>query len=181
MRHGEFPSLVDWLKHWEVMEVGEDKNGEQMKGIGALAISWLPHNSASLTEIPTTGFRHTYRECVSGGRADYGLITHVKSFVRPQFVSGIPNIHTVTFNNPNVTRYGEHMDVAQDTPLRDPSTHEYWALHHYATGSRKYFERKASKGRSQGPGKWPVDEGYWQRYHQGVTTYQCDELATYEP
>ena len=181
MRHGEFPVLLDWLKHWEEMEVGKDKEGNQMKGVGALAISWLPHSSASLTEIPETGFRDAYQECVSGGRGDYWTITHVKSFVRPQYVSIIPNIHSVIFNDDNMTRYGEHMDDSRFKVSREPATHEYWALHHYATGSRKYFEQKATKGRSQGPGIFPVDEDYWNRYHHGVTTYKCGELAAYKP
>ena len=182
MRHAEFPTLLGWLKHWEEMDVGEDKGGTLKKGVGALAISWLPHSSDSQIEIPTTGFRNTYKECVSGGRADYGFITHVKSFVRPPYVSMIPNIHSVIFHNDSsMTRYGEHMDDTRFEVSRQPPTHEYWALHHYATGSRKYFEQKGAKGRSQGDGMFPVDEAYWNRYHDGVTTYRCDEMAAYTP
>ncbi|KAL6718196.1 hypothetical protein ACLMJK_004284 [Lecanora helva] len=182
MRHAEFPLLLDWLKHWEEMDVGKDKDNNPLKGVGALAISWLPHSSNSLVEIPSTGFRSAYRECISGGRADYWTITHVKSFVRPQYVSIIPNIHSVIFHDDdNMTRYGEHMDDTRYEVSRQPPTHEYWALHHYATGSRKYFEQKASKGRSQGPGAWAVDEAYWSRYHDMVTTYKCDEMAAYKP
>ena len=36
--------------------------------IGGLGISWLPHNSANLIEIPSGGFRKNYNECVAGYR-----------------------------------------------------------------------------------------------------------------
>ena len=169
MRHAAHPVLLDWLKE-------KEKNDT----VGALAISWLPHNSADLIAIPEDGFRKSYNRCVSDSGNLFWTITHSKSFVRPQFVSSIPNIHMVYFNNENVTRYGEHMDDGFPV-TREPVTHEFWALHHYATGSREYFEEKRQKGRSQGPEKYPVDESYWQRYHSGVESYVCDEMVKYEP
>ena len=169
MRHNQFPILLDWLRHWEKKD-----------NVGALAVQWLPHNSADLIEIPNTDFRKSYTRCVSGdGPDDYHLF-HVKSFVRPQFVNSIPNIHAVYFNQEEMMRYGEHMDDATSV-TREPATHEFWALHHYGTGSKKYFERKQGKGRSQGPDKWPVDQDYWDRYHDGVTSYECNEMVKFEP
>ena len=173
MRHAEFPILLDWLRHWE-------KNST----VGGLAISWLPHTSANHTSIPSGGFRKNYNKCVSNAynaREDFWLITHSKSFVRPQFVDSIPNIHIAGFNTPGMTRIGEQGDDGWPVS-REPPTHEYWGLHHYATGSREYFEMKAGKGRSQGEGKWPIDEAYWERYHGwGLHEYTCEEMTKYIP
>ena len=173
MRHNQYPTLVSWLQYWE-------NDSPRKDTVGALAVSWLPHNSASLDAIPTTGFRDAYTTCVSGGGPSPYLIHHSKSFVRPQFVSGIPNIHMVWLNNDTMHTYGEQEDEIGDV-TRSPLTHEYWALHHYGTGSRKYFEQKAGKGRSQGKGMWPVDEAYWNRYHDGVISYECKEMQKFVP
>ena len=200
MRHPLYPSLLGWLRHWEeraVVEVGDDttrsqdqdgkvpKKGTKLK-VGGLGVSWLPHNSANLTNAPASGgFRHNFNECVAGGpaanntRGDFWMVTHTKSFVRPEAVQYIQNIHLPKFQD-GWTRFSEQGDYDFPASLVPP-THEYWALHHYATGSRKQFEAKQSKGRSQGPGMWPVDETYWDRYHKDVTTYRCDEMTKYNP
>ena len=173
MRHSQFPILLDWLRYWE-------NDFDRKETVGALAISWLPHNSADLDEIPSTGFRKAYTTCVSSGGPDFWLIQHSKSFVRPQFFGSMPNIHSINFNNDTMIRFGEQQDDATYV-TRMPNTHEYWALHHYGTGSRKYFEQKARKGRSQGPGMWPVDETYWNWYHASVTSYTCNEMQRFVP
>lgn len=172
MRHSQYPILLDWLRFWE-------NDFERKDVVGALAISWLPHNSAGLDEIPTTGFRQAYNTCVSHGRSDR-ISLHSKTFVRPQFLSNIPNIHSIQFNNDSMIRFGEQQDESPEM-TREPNTHEYWALHHYATGSKKYFKQKASKGRSQGPGAFPVNERYWNQYHANVTSYTCNEMQKFVP
>ena len=198
MRHPLHPTLLGWLRHWEekgsmfVRGGGDEDKSQSLKKpkgrtlkIGGLGISWLPHNSANLVEIPSGGFRKNYNECVAGApvanvsRGDFWQITHTKSFVRPQAVKYIQNIHLPMFKD-GWDRFSEHGDFEFTASLSPPTT-EYWALHHYATGSRKYFEVKQSKGRSQGPGMWPVDETYWDRYHKQVTTYTCDEMIKYDP
>ena len=199
MRHPLYPTLLGWLRYWEErgnVWVDDDQvrsktqgkvrggKGKMMK-VGGLGISWLPHNSAHLVDIPSGGFRKNYNECVAGGPAannthsDYWMITHTKSFVRPEAVKYIQNIHLLKFKE-GWTRFSGQGDFDFPTSLVPP-THEYWALHHYATGSRKYLEAKQSKGRSQGPGIWPVDESYWNCYHVNVTTYTCDEMTKYDP
>ena len=173
MRHKQYPILLDWLRFWEYDFAWKDS-------VGALAISWLPHNSAGLDEIPSTGFRQAYNTCLSHGERDFGAAQHSKSFVRPPFFSNIPNIHSIQFNNETMVRFDEQQEESPEM-TRVPNTHEYWALHHYATGSRKYFEQKASKGRRQGPGTFPVDEKYWDRYHANVTSYTCNEMQKFVP
>ena len=199
MRHPLHPTLLGWLRHWEEKDSmlvrgggAEDKSqaltkekGRMLK-VGGLGISWLPHNSANLVEIPASGgFRRNYNECVAGApvanqsRGDFWMISHTKSFVRAEAVKYIQNIHLPMFKD-GWDRFSEHGDFEFTASLNPPTT-EYWALHHYATGSRKYFEMKQSKGRSQGPGMWPVDEAYWDRYHKAVTTYTCEEMTKYDP
>ncbi len=196
MRHPLHPTLLGWLRHWEEKDTvyfldgelktkAEVKDKGRMLKIGGLGISWLPHNSANLSEIPAGGFRKNYNECVAGkpvakySRGDFWMITHSKSFVIPQAVKYIQNIHVPVFKD-DWFRFSERGDFDFPATIVPPTT-EYWALHHYATGSRKYFEAKQSKGRSQGPGMWPVDEAYWNRYHEKVTTYTCNEMLKYDP
>ena len=169
MRHAAYPILIDWLKSHE-------ENDE----LGGLAVSWLPHNSAGRTSMPEGGFRENFNECVLSGGETFWLITHNKLFVRTNFTLKMGGPHYATFEEENVKLYDEHMSH-DFTVAREPPTHEFWALHHYGTGSREYFERKGQKGRTQGPGQWPVDERYWARYHEGVETYECNELVGYVP
>ena len=197
MRHPLHPTLLGWLRHWDekgevFVEEGEvkSKHVANEKGklwkVGGLGISWLPHNSADLVENPASGgFRRNFNTCVAGvpvtntNRPDFWMITHTKSFVIPEAVKYIQNIHLPKFKE-GWTRFSEQGDFDFPASIVPPKT-EYWALHHYATGSRKYFEAKQSKGRSQGPGMWPIDEWYWDRYHENVTTYTCNEMTKYDP
>ena len=175
MRDKAWPVLKEWLQAWEKYD-----------DVGALGVQWLPHNSAGLVEIPTGGFRHSYDNCVSvapvdarGPKALQPLI-ELKNFVRPKLVENIPGIHVVEFNTTGVKRFRE-LDMETTWTEKAFATHEYWALHHFATGSRKYFERKGNRGRMQGPGTWPVDQGYWDNYHKDVREYKCEELVNYVP
>lgn len=174
MRSPEFPTLLSWLQHWE-----------QNSTVAGLAISWLPHTSNNKSTLQPAGFRHSFTECLSdhfAHRSDFFTITHSKSFVRPEHVSRLPNIHTVEFQG-NVYRVDEHGDEDKGTRISVvPPTYEFWALHHYATGSREYFEKKAERGRSQGQGVWPIDEEYWRRYHnEELSRYRCEEMVQYVP
>ena len=174
MRSNEFPTLAGWLHHWE-----------KKSSVGGVAVSWLPHSSDGKKHIQSAGFRHSFTECLTDHfKQDNGfwLITHSKSFIRTGTPVTIPNIHSAWYED-DFVRVDEHGD--DDKGMRvsiEPPTYEFWALHHYATGSREYFEGKASRGRSQGEGKWPVNEGYWNRYHnKKLTGYKCDEMTKYIP
>ena len=104
MRHPLHPTLLGWLRHWEEKDSvlvrgggAEDKSqaltkekGRMLK-VGGLGISWLPHNSANLVEIPVSGgFRRNYNECAAGApvanqsRVDFWMISRTKSFVRAE-------------------------------------------------------------------------------------------------
>lgn len=186
MRHPLQLTLLEWLHQWEDKTSIMVDTKEVKSKVGGLAITWLPHSSAGLMETPVSGgFRKNYNECIAGGpaapksRPDFWTITHTKSFVRPEAVKGIASIHVPVFHD-GWTRFSEQGEFDIGATVMHPTT-EYWALHHYATGSREYFEAKQAKGRSQGPGQWPIDEAYWDRYHKDVSNYTCNEMMKYEP
>ena len=162
MRHTLHPTLLGWLRHWGekgsvevdgkyVKSQGwaggkDEKMGQKLK-VGALSVSWLPHNSAGLNSTPTTGgFRGIFNEYVTGGpvanetRGDFFTITYSKWIVYLPAFQSLINIHLPVVKG-GWARFNEQGGF-DGSISNEPASHEYWALHHYATDSREYFERK---------------------------------------
>ena len=166
MRNPLYRGVVDWLRKWETHN-----------DVGALAVQWLSHTSNNHTTRPTTSARKAYTQCVANDTPQMPN-RHIKSFVRTEYFSYFQNIHSVVTREGSM-QVGEHGDQVTYYN-RLPITHEYWALHHYATRSREDFDAKKARGRVQGPGAFVVDEGYWSMFHDGEL-HECAELAAYEP
>ena len=145
---GEQPlTLKEFLKGWEKDE-----------RVGALGVHWLNHNSDDHVSKQPGDARKAFKKCLANRPTEPELLReleedpcgvghnrNIKTFVRPDRLEGIENIHWVKTKagTMEVTEHGDRID----TWCHWPPTQDMWALHHYVTKSREDWELKMGRHR----------------------------------
>ena len=161
MRNGQ--TLMQWLHDWEHNDT-----------VGAVAAQWLTHNSAGLLTRPEGGARQNFDKCVVND--PNGENKHVKMFVRTALFQQVNNVHHIGTKD-GYMEVGEYGDPTG--PLRNPVTHDKWALHHYGVKSRQEFIEKQDRGNANALAK-PIPESLWEGV-EGMDEVDCKELTDYYP